>query len=72
MSGIYLLTSMPNSSMWRLQGPQNTDTFVESLDAGLDALSTLKIESVEVTARIPDAEIVAVALEAREHSTEVN
>jgi hypothetical protein len=71
--GLYLLTPVAGSPMWRLQGPDNTDVFVDSLDAGLDALSVLKIVSVEITATGPAADIVAVALDARELVTsEVN
>jgi hypothetical protein len=71
--GIYLLTPVSGSKRWRLQGPDNTDSFVDSLDAGLDALSCLSIVSVEITATVPDAEIAAVTLDARERSTtEVN
>jgi hypothetical protein len=48
--GIYLLTRVEGSPMFRLQGPDNTDAYVDTLDAAFDALSKLNIVSVEITA----------------------
>lgn len=48
--GIYLLTRVEGSPMFRLQGPDNTDVYVDDLGAAFDALSKLNIMSVEITA----------------------